>query len=153
VVPRWHFIGHLQRNKVRDVLPHIASLHSLDSARLVEEIERRLAQREGGPLECFIEVNVAGEDSKTGVAPEAVPDLLALAVMQPHLKVLGLMTIAPETHDAEVVRPVFRRLRELAQAHGLDQLSMGMSGDYRVAIEEGSTLVRIGTAIFGPRRA
>src|SRR5688572_20850000 len=101
LTPRWHFIGHLQRNKVRDVLPHITSLHSLDSTRLVEDLERRLAQREAPPLECYVEVNVAGEASKTGVAPEEVPGLLALALRQPHLRVAGLMTIAPETHDAE----------------------------------------------------
>jgi pyridoxal phosphate enzyme (YggS family) len=152
LTPRWHFIGHLQRNKVRDVLPHIASLHSLDSIRLAEELERRLAQRESPPLECYIEVNVAGEGSKTGIAPGEVSELLGTASQQPHLEIVGLMTVAPETHDAESVRPVFRTLRELAQSHGLQQLSMGMSGDYRVAIEEGSTLVRIGTAIFGPRR-
>jgi pyridoxal phosphate enzyme (YggS family) len=151
--PRWHFIGHLQRNKVRDVLPHIGSLHSLDSPRLAEELERRIAQREGAPLDCYIEVNVAGEGSKTGIDPGEVTGLLQVASRQPHLHVVGLMTVAPETHDAESVRPVFRRLRGLAQAHGLAGLSMGMSGDYRVAIEEGSTLVRIGTAIFGPRRA
>jgi pyridoxal phosphate enzyme (YggS family) len=152
VAPRWHFIGHLQRNKVRDILPHVGSLHTLDSTRLAEELERRLAQREAEPLECYIEVNVAGEGSKSGVAPAEVAALLAYGAEQPHLRVVGLMTVAPETHDSESVRPVFRQLRELALANGLQQLSMGMSGDYRVAIEEGSTLVRIGTAIFGSRR-
>jgi hypothetical protein len=160
VEARWHFIGHLQRNKVRDVVPHIASLHSLDSGRLAEELERRLAALPAAAsgqaaerLECYIEVNVAGEASKTGIEPETLPDLLAVASRQPHLAIVGLMTVAPETHDAESVRPVFRRLRELAHEHGLEKLSMGMSGDYRVAIEEGSTLVRVGTAIFGPRRS
>lgn len=153
LAPRWHFIGHLQRNKVREVAPHIASLHSLDSERLADELERRLTQLDRPPLECFIEVNVAGEDSKSGIAPEALPDLLAHALTCAHLDVVGLMTVAPETHEPETVRPVFRRLRELAQQYELDQLSMGMSGDYLVAIEEGATLVRVGTAIFGPRRA
>jgi pyridoxal phosphate enzyme (YggS family) len=151
--PRWHFIGHLQRNKVREVVPHIASLHSLDSLRLADELERRLTQTERGSLECFIEVNVAGEDSKTGVAPSEVPALLAHARTLPHLEVVGLMTVAPDAHDeVEQVRPVFRALRAMASDLGLPQLSMGMSGDYLIAIEEGATLVRIGTAIFGPRR-
>ena len=152
--PRWHFIGHLQRNKVREVIPHIASLHSLDSLRLADELEQRLAQANLSPLECFIEVNVAGEDSKTGVAPAEVESLLAHARTLPHLAVIGLMTVAPEAHDnVEAVRPVFRTLRTMAADLGLPQLSMGMSGDYAVAIEEGATLVRIGTAIFGPRRS
>ena len=153
LAPRWHFIGHLQRNKVREVIPHIASLHSLDSERLADELERRLAQGNLAPLECFIEVNVAGEDSKTGVASSDVEALLAHARTLPHLNVVGLMTVAPESHDnVEATRPVFRALRTMAQDLGLSQLSMGMSGDYRIAIEEGATLVRVGTAIFGPRR-
>ena len=153
VQPRWHFIGHLQRNKVRDVIPHIASLHSLDSERLADELAHRIEQAGRPPLECFIEVNIAAEESKTGVAPSEVPGLLAHARTLPHLNVVGLMTVAPESHDnVEAVRPVFRDLRALAHDLGLSQLSMGMSGDYAVAIEEGATLVRIGTAIFGPRR-
>ena len=138
---------------LREVTPHIASLHSLDSLRLADELEQRLAQADLTPLECFIEVNVAEEDSKTGVAPAEVQALLAHARTLPHLAVVGLMTVAPEAHDhVEAVRPVFRTLRTMAADLGLPQLSMGMSGDYAVAIEEGATLVRIGTAIFGPRR-
>jgi PLP dependent protein len=153
VRPRWHFIGHLQRNKVREVLPHVAVLHSLDSERLATDLERQFAALgRATPLPCYLEVNVAGEASKQGVPPEAVPALLAHARACAHLDVVGLMTVAPETHDAESVRPVFRRLRELAAEHGLAGLSMGMSGDYLVAIEEGATMVRVGTAIFGPRR-
>ena len=153
LAPRWHFIGHLQRNKVRSVIPHIASLHSLDSERLADELEHRLAQGNLAPLECFIEVNVADEDSKTGMATRDVTALLAHARTLPHLNVVGLMTVAPESHDdVEATRPVFSELRTMAQDLGLSQLSMGMSGDYLVAIEEGATLVRIGTAIFGPRR-
>lgn len=148
----WHFIGHLQRNKVREVAPHIAALHSLDSERLATDLERQLAALGASPLPCYIEVNVAGEASKQGIAPEAVPALLAHARACAHLEVVGLMTVAPETHDAETVRPVFQRLRTLASEHGLAGLSMGMSGDYLVAIEEGATSVRVGTAIFGPRR-
>lgn len=150
---RWHFIGHLQRNKVREVAPHIAALHSLDSERLATDLERQLAALgPAAPLPCYLEVNVAGEPSKQGVPPEAVPALLAHARTCAHLEVVGLMTVAPEAHDAESVRPVFRRLRALAAEHGLIGLSMGMSGDYLVAIEEGATMVRVGTAIFGPRR-
>ncbi len=148
LAPRWHFIGHLQRNKVRQVAPHIDVLHSVDSERLVAEIERRAAR----PLPCYIEVNVAGEASKQGVAPEELPALLASAAAASNVEVAGLMTIAPLVDEPEEVRPVFRRLRELAHAHGLDGLSMGMTDDYAVAIEEGATIVRVGRAIFGDRR-
>ena len=154
IAPRWHFIGHLQRNKVRDVLPHIATLHSLDSARLVEEIEQRWAARGTlGPLPCYIEVNIAGEAQKTGVTPEDVPALLDTATASSVLDVVGLMTVAPQVRDPEQTRPVFRALRELATVHGLRGLSMGMTEDYPIAIEEGATIVRVGRAIFGERRA
>jgi len=157
--PRWHFIGHLQRNKVRDVLPHIAVLHSLDSEALAREIERRTAEgfrphhgRDAAtPLPCYLEVNVAGEAQKQGVAPGALPSLLRAARACPAIEVRGLMTVAPHAGDAEAVRPVFRALRELARAHGLDGLSMGMTEDYPVAVEEGATVVRVGRAIFGAR--
>jgi pyridoxal phosphate enzyme (YggS family) len=146
--PRWHFIGHLQRNKVRDVLPHVAVLHSLDSERLAEEIERRATR----PLVCYVEVNVAAEASKEGVAPSGVSRLLSFARSCENVQVAGLMTVAPQAADPEDARPVFRALRELAQEHGLAGLSMGMTEDYEVAIEEGATVVRIGRAIFGARR-
>ncbi len=93
--PRWHFIGHLQRNKARQVLPHIAALHSLDSPRLVEEIERRAELRAGEPLPCYLEVNVSGEQSKQGVTPDELPRLLATAEEAQHVRVAGLMTVAP----------------------------------------------------------
>ncbi|MSQ30253.1 MAG: YggS family pyridoxal phosphate-dependent enzyme [Dehalococcoidia bacterium] len=151
---RWHFIGHLQRNKVREVLPHICALHSLDSVRLVEEIERRWAARgAAGPLPCYLEVNMAGELQKSGVAPDGLPTLLAAAAACPALVVEGLMTVAPQVTDPEQTRPVFRALRELAAAHGLHGLSMGMTEDYAVAVEEGATVVRVGRAIFGEWRA
>ena len=153
LAPRWHFIGHLQRNKVRDVLPLTYALHSLDSVRLVEEIEQRWEARgDGGPLPCYLEVNVAGEEQKSGVAPSDVPALLAAAAKSSALLVQGLMTVAPQAGDPEQTRPVFRALRELAEAHGLSGLSMGMTEDYPVAIEEGATIVRVGRAIFGERR-
>ena len=158
LAPRWHFIGRLQRNKVRDVLPHIAALHSLGSARLADEIERRAERLEAasgasarGPLPCYLEVNVAAEASKDGIAPKELPELLREAANRPHIAVAGLMTVAPLVDDPEQVRPVFRRLRELARAHGLEGLSMGMTDDYVVAVEEGATVVRLGRVIFGAR--
>ncbi|MDP6607000.1 MAG: YggS family pyridoxal phosphate-dependent enzyme [Dehalococcoidia bacterium] len=148
LMPRWHFIGHLQRNKARQVLPYAGVLHSVDSERLVAEIERRATR----PLPCYLEVNVAGEASKHGVTVEELPALLACAKAASNIEVAGLMTIAPIVDDPEQARPVFRRLRELASAHGLTGLSMGMTNDYAVAIEEGATVVRVGRAIFGERR-
>lgn len=150
-IPRWHFIGHLQRNKVRQVLPHISVLHSLDSTRLVDEIERHGDLRSGPALPCYLEVNVSGEQSKQGISPDELPELLRSTEHVHHIRVLGLMTIAPSVDDPEEVRPVFRLLRNLAEAHGLKGLSMGMTDDYTIAIEEGATVVRIGRAIFGAR--
>ena len=148
----WHFIGHLQRNKVRDALPYIDLLHSLDSARLAEEIERRTPEaRPGRPLPCYVEVNIAGEVQKGGVTPEELPALLEVARASEALAVLGLMTVAPRVVDPEATRPTFVRLRELAATHGLAGLSMGMTDDFEVAIEEGATVVRVGRAIFGER--
>ena len=163
---RWHFIGHLQRNKVREVLPHIAVLHSLDSVRLATELDRRIGQQaddeqhseqQGGPdatraLPCYLEVNVGGEASKEGVQPAQLGELLRGVAALPRIEVAGLMTVAPPAGDPEQVRPVFRELRELAAAQGLAGLSMGMTDDYAVAIEEGATVVRVGRVIFGPRR-
>lgn len=155
--PTWHFISHLQRNKVREVLPHIDTLHSLDSVRLLDEVTARHAglYPEGWApvLLCYIEVNVGGEAQKQGIAPAELPALLAAASRARGIEVAGLMTVAPRVEDAEQVRPVFRALRELAAAHGLPGLSMGMTDDYAVAIEEGATVVRVGRAIFGERRS
>jgi pyridoxal phosphate enzyme (YggS family) len=157
---RWHFVGHLQRNKVREVLPLTFALHSLDSERLVEEIERRWSlAAEGGappPVRCYLEVNVGREPQKHGVLPQDLGGLLKRAEASPAIEVAGLMTVAPQTSDPEGVRPVFRSLRQLVAAHGLSGpsmggLSMGMTDDYEVAIEEGATIVRIGRAIFGDR--
>ncbi len=157
LAPRWHFIGGLQRNKVRQVLPHIAVLHSLDSLRLATEIEKRAEQGRSPnpdvPLPCYLEVNVGGEDSKQGTEPADVAELLRATAELRHVDVVGLMTVAPQVDDPELVRPVFRELRELAEAHGLAELSMGMTEDYEVAIEEGATVVRLGRVIFGPRRS
>ncbi|MEZ4503253.1 MAG: YggS family pyridoxal phosphate-dependent enzyme [Dehalococcoidia bacterium] len=157
--PRWHFIGHLQRNKARDVVPHIVALHSVDSPRLVTAISREImrigehgaAADAAGSLRCYLEVNVAGEASKEGVAPDALPALLEAARAADGVEVAGLMTVAPLAASAEAARPVFAALRELARSHGLDGLSMGMTNDFEVAIEEGATMVRVGRAIFGER--
>jgi PLP dependent protein len=153
---RWHFIGHLQRNKVREVVPRIHALHSLDSIRLIEAVSAaRLGLREGSdaaqPLPCYLEINVAGEAQKEGVPPSEVGALLAAAAATPGIEVVGLMTVAPLVDDPEEARPVFRALRELAVAHGLRGLSMGMTNDFEVAIEEGATVIRVGRAIFGER--
>ncbi len=143
----WHFIGHLQTNKVTAALRLFATIHSVDSERLAQH----LSQRATGRLQVLLEVNVAGETSKFGFAPTEVAGALSRINCLPNLDVAGLMTIAPAVPDPELVRPVFRELRELAAANGLSQLSMGMTDDFEVAIEEGATMVRVGRAIFGER--
>jgi len=152
---RWHMIGHLQRNKVKSVLPHVAMIQSMDTLRLAEEISSR-AQKQGTVAEVLVQVNASGEKSKFGVPPAAAPYLIEQVVTLPNLKVLGLMTMAPLVEDPEQVRGVFARLKELfeeirqAKVAGAEfrHLSMGMSNDFEVAIEEGATIVRIGTALF-----
>jgi PLP dependent protein len=146
----WHLIGHLQTNKVKDALPLFDVIHSLDRLELAREVERRAATR-GQVVDALLQVNVAAEASKGGVGPEAVGETLDAIGKLAHLRVRGLMTIPPEVERAEDSRRWFRQLRELAERHGLRELSMGMSGDFEVAIEEGATMVRVGTAIFGPR--
>jgi pyridoxal phosphate enzyme (YggS family) len=150
----WHFIGHLQTNKVKYIIDRINLLHSLDSWRLAREIDR-LAGRRGKEMEVLVQVNVSGEKTKSGLAPEEVLDFLEALGELPALRARGLMTIAPAVRDPEEARPVFRHLRlllERARARlpgaRLDCLSMGMSGDYPVAVEEGASILRIGTAIF-----
>ena len=145
---RIHLIGTLQRNKARHA-GAFASVQSIDSVRLAEAVSRRLDRE----LEILLEVNVAGEQSKSGFAPEDLAGALPIISALPNLDVAGLMTVAPIAADPEDVRPVFRRLRELRDGFGLRELSMGMSSDYAVAIEEGATIVRIGRAIFGDRPA
>jgi pyridoxal phosphate enzyme (YggS family) len=151
----WHFIGHLQRNKARQVMPHLGTLHSLDSEALVAECAKRWESgnrpTSGRPIRCYLEVNVAGEAQKHGVAPDQIEALLTESSGCDALDVVGLMTVAPRVNNPEQVRPVFRQLRELAEAHGLDGLSMGMTDDYEIAIEEGATVLRIGRAILGAR--
>jgi hypothetical protein len=142
---RWHFIGHLQTNKARKMLDRFEVLHSLDRAELAAELEKRLAAA-ARRLPVFIEVNVSGEASKGGVGPESLDAFIA-SLRGGRLDLQGLMTMAPNAAP-EATRPVFRRLRELAGRAGLKHLSMGMTNDFEIAIEEGATHVRIGTALF-----
>jgi pyridoxal phosphate enzyme (YggS family) len=155
---RWHMIGHLQSNKCRDAVELFEMIQSVDSLSLAEEINKR-ADQAGKTMPILLEVNAVGEASKFGYRPDPMlADLLRINAL-PRLEIHGLMTVPPWLPDPEQVRPVFRRMRELKEraeqrlGAPLPQLSMGMSGDFMVAIEEGATLVRIGTALFGPRRA
>ena len=154
----WHLIGYLQRNKVKYAVRIFQWIHSVDRIALVDELEKRL-EREGKNLPVLLEVNVAGEESKHGVSPEQLEELFMYTLKAKHLRPVGLMTVAPYVEDPEEVRWVFRKLRELKDALNekvndevLKHLSMGMSNDFEVAIEEGATMVRIGTAIFGERK-
>jgi hypothetical protein len=147
---RWRLVGHLQRNKAKDVLRVAASVDTVDSERLVHGLARR-ARDAGCRADVLVQVNVAGEAQKSGCSVDEVDAIVAAAKAEPELELHGLMTVAPYSDDPETARPVFRRLRELAARHRLPELSMGMSGDLEVAIEEGATRVRVGTAIFGAR--
>ena len=147
--PTWHMVGHLQTNKAKVAVEIFDIIHSVDSIRLAEVISRR-AER---TIPILLEANVAGEASKSGFSLAEVEPALEAIARLPQLEIRGLMTIAPMVADAEQVRPVFRQLRSLRDSLGLKQLSMGMTDDFEVAIEEGATLVRIGRAIFGEREA
>jgi PLP dependent protein len=152
---RWHMIGHLQRNKVRQILPLTKLIHSMDTLRLAEEISTR-AEKTGELCDVLIETNVSGEKSKEGIPPAAVPYLVEQIVSLPKIRVVGLMTMAPLMENPEESRGVFARTRELFEdirtsrkvGSEFCHLSMGMSSDFVVAIEEGATLVRIGSALF-----
>jgi hypothetical protein len=145
--PRWHLVGHLQTNKAKTVAGRFAIIHSVDSVRLAQALSRRARE----PVPILLEVNVAQEASKFGFAPHEAASALRAVGALPNLDVRGLMTVAPLTADPETVRPIFRRLRDLRDDLGLRELSMGMTDDFEVAIEEGATMVRVGRAIFGPR--
>ena len=157
---RWHMIGHLQRNKVRQLIGQTAMIHSVDSLRLAETISAE-AVKAGIRIPVLIEVNMAGEESKFGLAKEDVEELVRAAAALEGIQISGLMTIAPYTEDPETNRPYFAGLRELAVDIGqkcidnvsMSVLSMGMTGDFEVAIEEGATHIRVGTGIFGERIA
>lgn len=144
---RVHLIGHLQSNKTRVAAQLFQVVQTVDTPKLARRLDR-----EGKPLEVMIEVKLSPEQTKAGADPEELDEVVAAVRECSNLKLTGLMTMPPWTDQAEPSRPYFRRLRELAERYGLAQLSMGMSHDFEVAIEEGSTCVRIGTALFGPRR-
>jgi pyridoxal phosphate enzyme (YggS family) len=144
----WHMVGHLQSNKAKSAVELFDIIHSVDSVRLAEILNRR-AQK---TLPVLLEVNVSGEATKGGFSVVETEAAVKAIKQLPNLKVLGLMTVAPFVADAEEVRPVFRKLRELRDLLGLEHLSMGMTDDFEVAIEEGATMLRIGRAIFGERR-
>ena len=153
---RWHFVGRLQRNKVRHALPLFELFHSVDSVELAQDMNR-IADEEGRRPRILLEVNVAGEGSKIGFAPETLRERMETLLELPRLTIEGLMTIPPLAPEAEASRKYFKKLRELRDEFAaqfqisLPHLSMGMTGDFMVAIEEGATLVRVGTAIFGKR--
>ena len=155
---RWHMIGHLQRNKVKQVVGLADLIHSVDSLRLAEAISNEAVKKEI-QVPILIEVNVAEEDSKFGITCEETLELVRQIAALPNLEIKGLMTIAPYVEDPEENRPVFQRLKQLSvdiaskniDNVSMNALSMGMTGDYQVAVEEGATLVRVGTGIFGER--
>jgi PLP dependent protein len=145
---RYHFIGHLQSNKTKKAAEIFDVIHTVDSAKIARRLDADAAQ---AGLQVLIEVKLSTEPAKAGAAPGEVPALVEAIRGCPHLRLLGLMTMPPWSDDAEQSRPYFARLRELADQNGLQHLSMGMSHDLEVAIEEGATIVRVGTALFGPR--
>lgn len=154
----WHMIGHLQRNKVRQIIDKVALIHSLDSMELAEEINKR-ASAANLTVDVLIQVNVAGEESKFGISPAEAPRFARSVSKYPGIRVRGLMTIAPYAENPEEIRWIFRDLKRLAidmKGENIDNiymdfLSMGMSNDFEAAIEEGANIVRIGSAIFGKR--
>lgn len=151
---RWHMVGHLQTNKVRGALAHASMIQSVDSAHLAERIHDLVA--EGSRIEVLLQVNTSGEESKFGVAPRDLDALVTSLRRLDRLEVRGLMTLGPLTDDEEAIRSSFRTLRSLLPVvrlrfPGASILSMGMSGDFEIAIEEGATHIRVGTALFGPR--
>jgi pyridoxal phosphate enzyme (YggS family) len=153
---RWHFVGHLQKNKIRHALPLFELVHGIDSLALAQEMNR-IAEEEGTHPRVLVEVNVAGEGSKFGFSPDKLRDQMEELLALPRLSIEGLMTIPPLAEEAEGSRKHFVQLRELRDRLQSDfqvdlaQLSMGMTQDFPIAVEEGATLVRVGTAIFGER--
>ncbi len=156
---RWHFVGHLQTNKVKQIIGWVHLIHALDSLSLAQELNRRAAEG-GRTVDVLLEVNTTGETSKFGLKPEHVSGFVDQLTGLSHLRIAGLMTIGPFLPDPEGSRPMFRELRQIRDALALrprqnvtmKHLSMGMTGDFEVAIEEGATLIRLGTAIFGSRK-
>lgn len=157
---RWHFVGHLQSNKAKYIVDRVAMVHSVDRRSVMKQLDKR----SDSPVDVLMQINIADEETKSGVVPEELPDLLEMTLDYPNLRVRGLMTLPPYVDDPEENRPRFRRMRELfdearewlARSDERDEtifehLSMGMTMDFEVAIEEGATIVRLGTALFGPR--
>ena len=155
---RWHMIGHLQTNKVKYLIGKTALIHSVDSYKLACEIEKQAAKHDC-IMDILIEVNIANEETKFGLAKEEVIDLVKQVALLPHVRIKGLMTVAPYVEDSEENRLFFRNIKQLSvdidnqniDNVSMNVLSMGMTGDYMVAIEEGATIVRVGTGIFGAR--
>lgn len=152
----WHFIGHLQTNKVKDVIGKFQYIHSLDRISLAQELHKKAIATDQ-IVNVFLQVNISGEDTKFGLSPESVPDFLREIASLDRVKVIGLMTMAPLEGDPELTRPVFRGLRELRDElnqlaltpEPITELSMGMSNDFEIAIQEGATWVRLGTVLVG----
>jgi len=147
---RWRFIGHLQRNKIKLIERAKATVDTVDSVRLAEAISSRAAAGDT-TVELLLQVNVGGEAQKSGCTAQEVPALVEAVRALPNVDLRGLMTVAPHYDDPDEARPVFAALRELAATHGLPELSMGMTHDLEAAVLEGATMLRIGTALFGPR--
>ncbi len=155
---KWHLIGHLQRNKVKYIINKVHLIHSVDSIRLAEQIQHE-AEKADKVMNILVQVNVANEDTKFGLQVSETEDVVREIAKMPNVHICGLMTIAPFTDDPETNRVFFRKLKQLSvdikskniDNVSMDCLSMGMTGDYQVAIEEGATLVRVGTGIFGER--
>lgn len=152
---KWHFIGHLQTNKVKDIIGKFQLIHSLDRLSLAQELERKAAQLEI-VVDCLVQVNVSGEQSKHGIDPDEFEGFMLTLQKMPHIRIVGLMTMAPFELEPEQTRQVFRGLRELKKgwnatypASQITHLSMGMSNDFEVAIEEGATMIRLGTILVG----
>lgn len=142
----WHFIGKLQSNKAKKAAQHFPIIHTLENAAQVREIDKA-----GRPVDGLLELNIANESQKSGISTESVDDLLQCVIQSLHVRYRGLMTIGPNLSDPEQMRPYFKRLRELGERVGADWLSMGMSADFDVAIQEGATHIRVGSALFGER--
>ncbi|MBD5136913.1 MAG: YggS family pyridoxal phosphate-dependent enzyme [Lachnospiraceae bacterium] len=155
---KWHLIGHLQRNKVKYIIDKVSLIHSVDSVRLAEQIQAEAAKC-GKSMNILIQVNVSGEDTKFGIREEETENIVREIAKFPNVHIKGLMTIAPFTDEPETNRKYFKKLKQLSvdimkkniDNVNMDCLSMGMTGDYQIAIEEGATLIRVGTGIFGER--
>jgi PLP dependent protein len=145
---RFHLIGHLQSNKARQACELFHVIETADSVKILERLDAFAPEKK---LEVLLEIKLSEEAAKTGASPEEIPTLLAASRNCPRINLSGLMTMPPWSEDPEASRPYFRKLAQLAREHGLPQISMGMSADFEVAIEEGATIIRIGTALFGAR--